>query len=184
MKAFRMAIAFAVAEPQDKILSAVSKSTQDVIAVQDIKLMKTLGIKAFRMSIAWPRIQPQGTGPPNQAGLKFYGAVFDALIAEGIEPWVTLYHWDLPQVGIYRMAQFGDTHTETAVSRIVLPLASVSTMQPRQLRRLKNSLCLPLLLPPPTLPPPTPAPPSHPSYLQCDKPVVAQSGICGVPHIK
>ena len=60
--------------------------------------MKQLGIKAFRMSIAWPRIQPQGTGPPNQAGLDFYSAVFDALLAEGIEPWVTLYHWDLPQV--------------------------------------------------------------------------------------
>ena len=60
--------------------------------------MKQLGIKAFRMSIAWPRIQPQGIGPPNQAGLEFYSAVFDALLAEGIEPWVTLYHWDLPQV--------------------------------------------------------------------------------------
>ena len=62
--------------------------------------MKQLGINAFRMSIAWPRIQPQGTGPPNQAGLDFYSAVFDALIAEGIEPWVTLYHWDLPQARI------------------------------------------------------------------------------------
>ena len=60
--------------------------------------MKQLGIKAFRMSIAWPRIQPQGTGPANQAGLDFYSAVIDALLAEGIEPWITLYHWDLPQV--------------------------------------------------------------------------------------
>lgn len=79
------------------ILLAVPDCSPSLI-VQDIKLMKQLGIKAFRMSIAWPRIQPQGTGPPNQAGLDFYRAVFDALLAEGIEPWVTLYHWDLPQV--------------------------------------------------------------------------------------
>ena len=60
--------------------------------------MKTLGIKAFRMSISWPRIQPTGTGLPNQAGLDFYNAVIDSLLAAGIEPWITLYHWDLPQV--------------------------------------------------------------------------------------
>ena len=61
--------------------------------------MKGLGIKAFRMSISWPRIQPTGTGMPNQAGLDFYNSVIDSLLAAGIEPWITLYHWDLPQVG-------------------------------------------------------------------------------------
>jgi len=61
-------------------------------------MMKGLGIKAFRMSIAWPRIQPNGTGVPNQAGLDFYNSVIDGLLAAGIEPWITLYHWDLPQV--------------------------------------------------------------------------------------
>jgi beta-glucosidase/6-phospho-beta-glucosidase/beta-galactosidase len=61
-------------------------------------MMKGLGIKAFRMSIAWPRIQPNGTGGPNQAGLDFYNSVIDSLLAAGIEPWITLYHWDLPQV--------------------------------------------------------------------------------------
>ena len=66
--------------------------------LQDIQLMKTLGIKAFRMSISWPRIQPTGTGLPNQAGLGFYNSVIDRLLAAGIEPWITLYHWDLPQV--------------------------------------------------------------------------------------
>ena len=66
--------------------------------LQDIQLMKTLGIRAFRMSISWPRIQPMGTGLPNQAGLDFYNAVIDTLLAANIEPWITLYHWDLPQV--------------------------------------------------------------------------------------
>ena len=66
--------------------------------------MKGLGIKAFRMSISWPRIQPSGTGPPNQAGLDFYNSVFDSLLAAEIEPWVTLYHWDLPQVCCYAAA--------------------------------------------------------------------------------
>ncbi len=60
--------------------------------------MKGLGIKAFRMSISWPRIQPNGTGVPNQAGLDFYNSVIDSLLEAGIEPWITLYHWDLPQV--------------------------------------------------------------------------------------
>ncbi|KAL0039349.1 hypothetical protein WJX79_004246 [Trebouxia sp. C0005] len=64
---------------------------------EDINMMKGLGIKAFRMSIAWPRIQPNGTGVPNQAGLDFYNSVIDSLLAAGIQPWITLYHWDLPQ---------------------------------------------------------------------------------------
>ena len=59
--------------------------------------MQSRGVKKFRMSISWPRIQPTGTGPANKAGLKFYADVFDALDAAGIEPWVTLYHWDIPQ---------------------------------------------------------------------------------------
>lgn len=60
--------------------------------------MKDLGVKAFRMSIAWPRIQPSGAGLANSAGVDFYNSVIDALLAAGIEPWITLYHWDLPQV--------------------------------------------------------------------------------------
>ncbi len=64
---------------------------------EDIALLKKLGVKAYRFSIAWPRIFPQGTGEVNEKGLDYYRRVVDALIAAGIEPCATLYHWDLPQ---------------------------------------------------------------------------------------
>ena len=64
---------------------------------EDVALMKTLGLKAYRFSTAWPRILPQGRGPVNQAGLDFYSRLVDGLLEAGIVPFVTLYHWDLPQ---------------------------------------------------------------------------------------
>ena len=64
---------------------------------EDIALLKEMHLKAYRFSIAWPRIFPQGTGPVNPAGLAWYDLLVDALLAAGIEPYVTLYHWDLPQ---------------------------------------------------------------------------------------
>ncbi|WP_096187134.1 GH1 family beta-glucosidase [Evansella halocellulosilytica] len=64
---------------------------------EDIALMKELGIDMYRLSIAWPRIFPKGKGSVNQLGLDYYHRVIDCLIANGIEPMVTLYHWDLPQ---------------------------------------------------------------------------------------
>jgi len=63
----------------------------------DLDLMAELGLEAYRFSIAWPRIQPLGSGPANQAGLEFYGRLVDGLISRGIRPIATLYHWDLPQ---------------------------------------------------------------------------------------
>src|SRR6187200_3798475 len=63
----------------------------------DVALMRELGIKGFRFSIAWPRIVPDGRGPVNAAGLDFYDRMVDELLENGIEPFVTLYHWDLPQ---------------------------------------------------------------------------------------
>jgi len=64
---------------------------------EDIALMRDLGLRHYRLSLAWTRIQPDGTGAPNEKGLAFYDRLIDALLAAGITPWVTLYHWDLPQ---------------------------------------------------------------------------------------
>ena len=63
---------------------------------EDVKLVTELGLNAFRFSIAWPRIFPKGRGRPNAAGLDFYDRLVDELLAAGVEPYVTLYHWDLP----------------------------------------------------------------------------------------
>ncbi len=65
---------------------------------EDVALMKRLGLDAYRFSIAWPRIQPDGHRTrPTPAGLDFYDRLVDELLAAGIEPMATLYHWDLPQ---------------------------------------------------------------------------------------
>jgi beta-glucosidase len=64
---------------------------------EDLQLMQSLGLDAYRFSIAWPRILPQGDGPVNEAGLDFYDRLVDGLLAAGITPYATLYHWDLPQ---------------------------------------------------------------------------------------
>jgi beta-glucosidase len=63
----------------------------------DVALMRDLGLDAFRFSIAWPRVVPAGRGRVNEDGLDFYDRLVDELLANGIEPFVTLYHWDLPQ---------------------------------------------------------------------------------------
>lgn len=63
----------------------------------DIAMMKGLGIQAYRFSIAWPRVLPQGRGAKNDKGIDFYSRLVDALLAAGITPFATLYHWDLPQ---------------------------------------------------------------------------------------
>jgi len=64
---------------------------------QDVGLMERLGLGGYRFSIAWPRVQPSGSGPANAAGLDFYDRLVDALLAAGVAPMATLYHWDLPQ---------------------------------------------------------------------------------------
>lgn len=66
--------------------------------LEDVQMMKQMGVKNFRMSISWPRVLPVGTKDfPNWQGVQFYHDLIDALLDAAIEPWVTLYHWDLPQ---------------------------------------------------------------------------------------
>lgn len=63
---------------------------------EDVAMIKRMGLKAYRFSVAWPRIMPEGTGPVNERGLDFYSDLVDELLKNGIEPYLTLYHWDLP----------------------------------------------------------------------------------------
>ena len=65
---------------------------------QDVQLLSTLGLQAYRFSVAWPRVIPDGKGAINQKGLDFYDQLVDELLNAGIAPYATLYHWDLPQV--------------------------------------------------------------------------------------
>jgi beta-glucosidase len=65
--------------------------------VEDVGLIAGLGVGAYRFSLAWPRLQPSGRGALNEAGVDFYSRLIDELLERGIEPWPTLYHWDLPQ---------------------------------------------------------------------------------------
>lgn len=64
---------------------------------EDLDLMKELGLNAYRFSVSWPRVMPDGKGRANEAGLAFYDRLIDGLLERGIEPWLTLFHWDLPQ---------------------------------------------------------------------------------------
>ncbi len=62
----------------------------------DVAIMRDLGLHAYRLSISWPRVLPDGVGTANEAGLDFYDRLVDALLAAGITPWITLFHWDMP----------------------------------------------------------------------------------------
>ncbi len=67
---------------------------------EDVALWKQLGLKAYRLSISWPRVLPSGTGSINEAGLAFYDRLVDELLSAGIDPWITCFHWDFP-VSLY-----------------------------------------------------------------------------------
>ncbi|GAA3641781.1 GH1 family beta-glucosidase [Microbacterium awajiense] len=66
-------------------------------SAEDVRLLSSIGVDAYRFSISWPRVLPEGTGRPNPAGLAFYDRLVDDLLAAGIAPSATLFHWDLPQ---------------------------------------------------------------------------------------
>ena len=86
---------------------------------EDVALMKAIGVTAYRFSIAWPRIFPDGTAQPNPKGVDFYKRLVDTLLDAGIEPFATLYHWDLPQTlhdryGGWRSAETAKAFAEYA----------------------------------------------------------------------
>jgi beta-glucosidase len=81
---------------------------------QDVGLIKELGVKAYRFSVAWPRVFPEGNGAPNPKGLDFYDRLLDELLTNGIEPYATLYHWDLPQSLQDRFGGWQSTETAKA----------------------------------------------------------------------
>lgn len=92
---------------------------------EDVALMRAIGLRAYRFSISWSRVLPDGTGAPNETGLAFYSALVDELLAAGIEPWVTLYHWDLPLSLQHRggwlnrdIAEWFDQYTRLVVARL------------------------------------------------------------------
>ena len=81
---------------------------------EDVGLIRDLGAGAYRFSIAWPRVFPQGSGAPNPKGLDFYDRLVDELLANGIEPYATLYHWDLPQALQDRVGGWQSSETSRA----------------------------------------------------------------------
>ncbi|MEO0483187.1 MAG: GH1 family beta-glucosidase [Planctomycetota bacterium] len=69
---------------------------------EDVRLIADLGASAYRLSMAWPRVMPEGTGEVNEAGLAYYDRLVDTLLHHGVEPWITLYHWDMPLALFHR----------------------------------------------------------------------------------
>lgn len=69
---------------------------------EDVRLMKELGLQAYRLSLSWPRILPEGVGSLNEKGLAFYDRLIDELLGAGVEPWITLFHWDYPLALFHR----------------------------------------------------------------------------------
>ncbi|MGQ9663513.1 MAG: glycoside hydrolase family 1 protein, partial [Kiritimatiellia bacterium] len=92
---------------------------------RDVALMKELGLKAYRFSVSWPRVLPNGMGVPNAKGLDFYDRLVDQLLDVGIEPFVTLFHWDYPYALYCRGSWLNpdspdwfSEYTRTVVSRL------------------------------------------------------------------
>ncbi len=92
---------------------------------EDVALMKKIGLNAYRFSLSWPRIIPGGTGKVSEKGLGFYDRLVDELLAAGVEPWITLFHWDYPLELYYRGGWLNsespawfEEYTEAVVKRL------------------------------------------------------------------
>ena len=113
---------------------ALCASTSDVAerlaaALQeDIKLMQRLGLRHFRFSVSWSRVIPDGSGEVNAAGLAFYSRLVDALLAAGIQPVVTVYHWDLPQARADLHGNFASTHSPQSSEGFIISLKPTRTL--------------------------------------------------------
>ncbi len=92
---------------------------------EDVALMAQLGIRAYRFSVSWPRVLPEGVGEVNAAGLDFYDRLVDELVGKGVAPWLTLFHWDYPLALYHRggwlnrdSAEWFAEYTQTVVDRL------------------------------------------------------------------
>ena len=92
---------------------------------EDVEIMRAIGLKAYRFSLSWPRIMPEGEGAVNEAGLAFYDRLVDKLLDAGVQPWATLFHWDYP-LALYRRGgwlnpkapEWFATYAEVVVDRL------------------------------------------------------------------
>ena len=98
---------------------------------EDVALMRELGIDSYRFSLAWPRIQPGGMGGPNKAGIAFYDRLLDELLAAGIRPMATLFHWDMPE----SLQHKGGWMSRDTASRSPTTSCSVSSADPPAVAR-------------------------------------------------
>lgn len=107
---------------------------------EDVALMKELGLKSYRFSINWPRVLPQGSGPVNPAGLDFYRQLTDTLLEAGIEPCVTLYHWELP-LALHRRGGWLNPETARAFGQLASVVAQALDGRVRKYITLNEPQC-------------------------------------------
>lgn len=107
---------------------------------EDVDLMKKLGIKAYRFSISWARVIPEGIGEINEKGLAFYSDLVDKLLANGIEPIITLYHWDYPYALHRKGAWLNDESPEWFLEYTKVIVDALSTGYSTGLQSMSHSV--------------------------------------------
>ncbi|HVY32138.1 MAG TPA: GH1 family beta-glucosidase [Polyangiaceae bacterium] len=111
---------------------------------EDVALWKQLGLQAYRLSVSWPRVLPSGTGSPNAAGLDFYDRLVDALLAAGITPWLTCFHWDFP-VDLYHRGGWQNRDSADWFAEYVAVLAERLSDRVRHFMTLNEPQCFLLM---------------------------------------